>query len=304
MRQWTEVNVTQELPIDSTTWTALESLPTLPIIALQIGDALHSKNTSVQQIAELLRADPATSAKLLRLVNSSYFGIPGGVADVSRAIPFVGFHTLYQLVLSISVLETLGKPTAASDARTLWLHSLTVATAARELANEIHFSDAGTCFTAGLLHDMGKIALAKVQPIELGAAFEAVRRDGISLEEAERKFNVAPHDSLGSRLARRWRFPATLATPIEAHHTIHQKDKAARLSPQLRTISEVVAAADHLSHVCSSSFGQPNIGEDGDSSAPELFDRNGLTEAQRTGLCDRTRRALEKSQVFLSVLDS
>src|SRR5688572_17135163 len=87
---------------------ALDSLPTLPIVALRIGEVVHDKNVSVQQVADILKTDPAMSAKLLRLVNSPYFGIPGGVSDISRAIPFVGFNTLYQLVLSISVLETLG----------------------------------------------------------------------------------------------------------------------------------------------------------------------------------------------------
>ncbi len=96
---------------------ALDALPTLPLVAIQIGEVIHSKNVSVQQVAEILRTDPATSAKLLRLVNSPYFGIPGGVTDVARAIPFVGFNTLYQLVLTISVLETLSSKHAAFDSQ-------------------------------------------------------------------------------------------------------------------------------------------------------------------------------------------
>lgn len=71
-----------------------DGLPTLPIVALKLGEVVHSKSASVQAVAEVLRSDPATSAKLLRLVNSPYFGIPGGVSDVARAIPFVGFNTL------------------------------------------------------------------------------------------------------------------------------------------------------------------------------------------------------------------
>src|SRR5262245_11366005 len=82
-----------------------DSLPTLPVVAMQIGEVVHSKNASVQRVADVLRGDLVTSAKLLRLVNSFYFGILGGVNDVVRAILFVGFNTFYQLVLSISVLE-------------------------------------------------------------------------------------------------------------------------------------------------------------------------------------------------------
>jgi putative nucleotidyltransferase with HDIG domain len=287
---------------------ALDSLPTLPVVALRIGEVVHSKNVSVAQVADILRTDPATSAKLLRLVNSPYFGIPGGVSDVARAIPFIGFNTLYQLVLSITVLDTLkGKDGATIDARSMWLHSLIVATASRELATEVRFADVGACFTGGLLHDMGKIALAKVDPSGLAAAFESMKRDGISLNEAEKRHNLAPHDRVGSRLARQWKFPATLATPIEQHHTIHQQTVRDRLAPNLRTITEIVAAADHISSICARTFGDPSAmcedGETGEAETTALFERNGLSLASREGLADRTRKELEKSRVFLSLLD-
>ncbi|HMG57615.1 MAG TPA: HDOD domain-containing protein, partial [Kofleriaceae bacterium] len=167
-------------PIDASRLDAIDSLPTLPIVALQIGEVVHSKTASIQRVADVLRGDPATSAKLLRLVNSPYFGIPGGVSDVARAIPFVGFNTLYQLVLSISVLDVLRIGPGGHDPRALWTHALTVATAARELAVEIRFDDPSACFTAGLLHDMGKIALAKLYPDQLVATLTTMRTDGVS----------------------------------------------------------------------------------------------------------------------------
>jgi putative nucleotidyltransferase with HDIG domain len=278
----------------------LDSLPTLPIVALRIGEVVHSKNVSVQQVADVLRTDPATSAKLLRLVNSPYFGIPGGVSDVSRAIPFVGFNTLYQLVLSITVLDTLGS--GGLDVRALWIHSLTVATAAKELATDIRFSDAGACFTAGLLHDMGKIALAKVDGNRLRAVFESVKKEGLTIDAAEAKHALAPHDRVGSRLARQWKFPATLAVPIESHHAVHRLDVRERLGPNLRTITEVVAAADHLARACALPFSDTFPCEDGEVHATDLFARNGFTDAQRESLCDRTKKQLEKSKVFLSLL--
>lgn len=284
---------------------ALDSLPTLPVVALRIGEVVHGKNVSVQQVADILRTDPATSAKLLRLVNSPYFGIPGGVSDVARAIPFVGFNTLYQLVLSISVLETLKGKQGPVDVRALWTHSLIVATAARELATEVRFSDPGACFTAGLLHDMGKIALAKVDPEGLGKAFETMKAEGISLHEAEKRYGLAPHDRVGSRLARTWKFPAMLSTPIEQHHTIHQVAVRERLAPNLRTVTEIVAAADYLSTQCMKSFGDAlaDDGEEAENEAGMLFERNGLSDDQQSGLADRTRKELERSKVFLSLLD-
>jgi putative nucleotidyltransferase with HDIG domain len=291
---------------ETTRLRALDNLPTLPIVALRIGEVVHSKNASVQQVAEILRSDPATSAKLLRLVNSPYFGIPGGVSDVARAIPFVGFNTLYQLVLSISVLETLRVGDAALDPRALWTHSLTVATAARELAHEVRFADPGACFTAGLLHDMGKIALAKLDPDKVAATFATMRSDGVSLEIAERQHGLTPHDRIGSRLARLWKFPASLTTPIEHHHQIHRTEVRERMIPHLRTLTEIIAAADHLSLACQASFtsgsSTGSFEEDGEPDVTELFTRNGLATSQRDALCDRTRSQLEHSKVFLSIL--
>lgn len=281
---------------------AMDSLPTLPIVALRIGEVIHSNNVSVQQVAEIMRTDPATSAKLLRLVNSPYFGIPGGVSDVARAIPFVGFNTLYQLVLSIGVLDALDTKNAPFDPRMLWMHSLTVATAARELATEIKFSDAGACFTAGLLHDMGKIALAKIEPDKLNKVFASMRDEGLTMQEAETKHDLPSHDKIGSRLARQWRFPATLATPIEQHHAIHKPEIRDRLAPNLRSITEIVCAADFVSQRCVTSFVGDCLGEDGETHAGSILDRNGFSEAQIQGLCDRTRTQLERSKVFLSLL--
>jgi putative nucleotidyltransferase with HDIG domain len=281
-----------------------DSLPTLPVVALQLGEVVHSKNASVQQVAELLRSDPATSAKLLRVVNSPYFGIPGGVTDVARAVPFVGFHTLYQLVLSITVLDTLRVGAGGINPRALWTHSLTVATAARELAQEIRFPDPGACFTAGLLHDMGKIALAKLDPDKLAATMSTMRDDGVSQAVAERKHGVMPHDRIGSRLARQWKFPAGLATPIEQHHSVHRLEVRDRLPPHLRTVTEIVAAADHLSLACQQTFEATTFEEDGERDADELFARNGLSQVQQGALRDRTRVQLERSRVFLALLST
>jgi putative nucleotidyltransferase with HDIG domain len=281
---------------------AIDGLPTLPIVALRIGEVIHSKNVSVSQIAELLKTDPSTSAKLLRLVNSPYFGIPGGVSDVARAIPFVGFNTLYQLVLGISVLEALDVP---GGARSLWMHALTVATAARELAQELRCPDDGACFTAGLLHDMGKIALAKIAPAQLSAAFAAVQTEGISLQEAERRHGLAPHEHVGARLAKQWRFPANLATPIEQHHAIHRPAVRDRLAPSLRTITEIVTAADFIAHTCTDSFGDPGAAvgiEENDPETAAMLERNGYSGDKLQSLCDRTRTQLEKSKAFLSLL--
>jgi putative nucleotidyltransferase with HDIG domain len=279
---------------------SIDGLPTLPVVALRIGEVIHSKNVSVNQIAELLKQDPSISAKLLRLVNSPYFGIPGGVSDVARAIPFVGFNTLYQLVLGISVLEALNVP---GGARSLWMHAITVATAAKELANELRHPDEGACFTAGLLHDMGKIALAKIAPDRFSQACELVAKEGISQDEAERRCGLAPHDRIGAHLAKQWRFPANLATPIEQHHAINRASVRERLAPNLRSITEIVAAADFIAHETAKEHVDEANVLGAEHSTNEMLERNGYTGVRLQALCDRTLKALERSKMFISLVE-
>jgi len=278
----------------------LDGLPTIPLVALELGVLVHSKSVSVQQIANLLRTDPSTSAKLLRMVNSPYFGIPGGVSDVARAIPFIGFNTLYQLVLSITVVEALDDSGDAAI-RALWLHSLAVATVARELAIETKVADPGACFTAGLLHDMGTIALAKLEPARFAAACAVRDSEGLSSHEAEQRVGLPSHSLLGGALARQWRFPAMLAVPIEQHHGIHRPQIRGKLTPNLRTLTELVAAADVLAAACESSF-DTAIERPENLEAKALFEQVGVSAEQRRSVCDRARYSLAKSQVFLSIL--
>jgi putative nucleotidyltransferase with HDIG domain len=285
----------------------LDGLPTLPVVALRIGELVHARTTSVNQVAAVLAGDPGMSAKLLRLVNSPYFGIPGGVSDVARAIPFVGFNTLYQLVLSISVLDTLSSKTGDFDPRQLWLHSLTVGTAARVIAEDVRHGDPDTCFTAGLLHDMGKIALAMLEPERFAASIDDVQRGGIAATRAEEMHGLPSHDALGSKLAKHWKFPASLASPIEHHHGIHRPGVRDRLAPAIRSVTEIVAGADYLSHRCAISTGMAPTAEDGDAdaeAAAQLYDHVGVSHAKLDDLYSRTMARLEKSKVFLTLIET
>jgi HD-like signal output (HDOD) protein len=281
----------------------LESLPTLPVVALRLGELIHSRRTSVQQVAEVLRADPSLSAKLLRLVNSAYFGIPGGVTDVARAIPFVGFNTIYQLVLSVSVLDTLRTPAGARfDPRGLWLHSLAVGAAARVIGEELRHPDAGSLFTAGLLHDMGKIALAKVAPDAFVASVELIRTEGVTSVEAERRMGLPGHDRVGSDLARRWRLPAALSVPIEGHHAVFRPELRERMVGPHRVAAEVIAVADLVASNVATTTGVDGACAP-DPAAAALLDTLGIGVADLSSLYSRVMAQLERSRPFLSLLD-
>lgn len=292
---------------DATRMTRLiDSLPTLPVVAVRLGELIHSRRSSVQQVAEVLRSDPSLSAKLLRLVNSAYFGIPGGVTDVARAIPFVGFNTIYQLVLSVTVLDTLKTPSGASfDPRALWMHSLAVASAARVIGEDIRHTDTGSLFTAGLLHDMGKIALAKVSPESFVRAVGLAREEGITSVEAEARLGLPGHDRVGSDLARRWRLPAALSVPIEAHHAVARPEIRDRMVAHHRVASEVIAVADLIARQVATTTGvEPsNQPVQVDALTNDLLIALGLGATDLDSLFTRVMNQLERSRAFLTLLE-
>jgi putative nucleotidyltransferase with HDIG domain len=279
---------------------ALESIPTLPTVAHRLNEVIQSSSATVPQVAEILRGDPATSAKLLRLVNSPHFGVPGGVADVARAIPFVGFNQLYQLVLSIGVMDVVGAAAGLFDPRELWMHSLTVATAARQIACEVKFPDPGSAFTAGLLHDIGKIALAKLEPDRLATAITLMRDERVDILDAEARCELTSHEWLGGRLAQLWRFPAKLAGAIEHHHAVCVPERAAQIPAALRPLAEIVAAADHLAHDIAGATGDA-FADDGDPRARGLLERSGVGADRIDAVVDSVRKHLERSKAFASL---
>ncbi len=284
---------------------AIDGLPTLPVVALKLGEVLHARRSSVHDVAALLGSDPSLCAKLLRLVNSAYFGIPGGVTDVAKAIPFVGFNTIYQLVLSVSVLDTLKTPSGGTfDARPLWLHSLAVASTAQVLAEQTGHADPGGMFTAGLLHDMGKIALAKVAPHEFLAAQHLQHDEGLTSIEAETRVGLPCHDRIGADLARRWRLPQRLSVPIEAHHAVLTPSIRDRLAVQHRASTEIIAVANLLAHDVVTSAGGPETTFASDPRTGELLDALGLTTHRLDSLHKQVALQLERSRPFLALLES
>lgn len=280
----------------------VDSLPTLPLVAIKVGEMVNNPDVSAKEISETMAEDPSLSAKVLKLVNSPYYAIPGGVNDVQRAISFIGFNTLYQLVLSVSVLDVLKTPKGARfDAKGLWTHSLAVGSCAETIAEHIKFTQSGACFTAGLLHDVGKIALAKAVPELFGAALDDAAHNGKCMSDAEKDAGLPSHDKVGSRLAKKWKFPQELAMPIEHHHSSHRESVRRSLSSSIVTLVDIVSVADELAR----GF---HLGESG-SPAPdgrdfEALERVGLSANSVDLVYTELMRKLEKSKSFLNLVDA
>ncbi|MEM9070785.1 MAG: HDOD domain-containing protein [Myxococcota bacterium] len=258
----------------------LDSLPSVPLVAQKVGEMVHNPRNDARAIANVMKGDPALSAKVLKIVNSPYYGIPGGVSDVTRAISFLGFSTIHELVLTVSVFEAF-KDARGESSHALFRHSLAVAGAAEAVAQIIGHATPAECFTAGLLHDLGRLAMLQIDP-------------AIS---AEPRAEDELHEFVGDRLAARWRFPLGLRAAIAHHHEV-DVGRRGKVAKHLHSIIDVIALAD----VICKRQGYGVIDEEPPPLPKDVLDRLNLLGNIEETAHDRLRWNLERSEVLMRVL--
>jgi putative nucleotidyltransferase with HDIG domain len=216
-------------------FSKIDELPTLPVVLPRLLNLMESENSDAFHIAQAISHDPALTSKILKVANSAYYGFSQEICSLDRAIPLLGLNMVRSLALSIGVMAGLpngdGESTHLSR-EGLWIHSLAVATAVRELAKKTGENNEHL-FVVGLLHDIGKIVLDQFFNEPFGRALEAVRdQKDPSLHVAERNIIGMDHGEIGDMLLKRWKFPAVISDPISVHHQtvipegINQKDVA------------------------------------------------------------------------------
>jgi HD-like signal output (HDOD) protein len=180
----------------------LNDIPTLPIVASKVNELINNPNSSAGDIAAILKKDQVLTAKVLKLINSPYYGIPGEVTDVRRALAFLGFNTLAQLVLGLSVFSHF--PSEGSNEFPMmefWRHALATAVCAEVIAKRVKYAKPEECFTCGLLHDIGKIVLHEIDRGKLLSVVKYAKEKKCSFTEAEAALDVPNHAFLGEYIA-------------------------------------------------------------------------------------------------------
>jgi len=197
----------------------LHNLPTLPHVAVRLLRLASDDRSDVREIAVTIENDQTLSAKLLRWVNSAATGLRYPVLQVSRAITLLGMEAVRQAALSVQFFDLLHGKSADSGlpAEAFWRHCLGVAHAAGTLASHVQGLDRADAFTAGLLHDLGKLALACIAPEPYKQVLDRVA-DGEPILSAEKQCLGMDHTAAGRRLAQRWGLPPELANVIWLHH--------------------------------------------------------------------------------------
>jgi putative nucleotidyltransferase with HDIG domain len=199
----------------------VEDLPTLPRTVLRITELVNDPRASAKDLSIIITDDQVLTARLLKLVNSSFYGFPQRVSTVTGAIVLLGFDAIRNLLLTTSVLDLFPARIAhvRRDQEQLWDHSLACAIGAKAIGNFLRHDKLEELFVAGLLHDIGKIVEMMFLPDEFARITERVRAEGVLISSAEQELLGCTHADIGRLLAERWNLPAKLVGVIARHHT-------------------------------------------------------------------------------------
>jgi putative nucleotidyltransferase with HDIG domain len=216
--------------------------------------------TTAEDLNQVISMDQALTFKVLRLANSAYYGFPKEITNITQSVTILGFNTIRNLALSVSVHKMLfaDREKGLFSYREFWKHGVAVGVCARILARRVGYKSEENAFTAGLLHDIGKSLLDKVDHEGFMQAIEKSRESGRPLWDTERELFGLDHAALGGRLAEIWNLPQELRHAISMQH---------EPAEGLATVADPLVAAVHAANqLCR----QRGLGDDGDYGPTEM----------------------------------
>ena len=236
----------------------IDDLPTLPRTVLKITELVNDPKSSAKDLARVITDDQVLTARLLKLVNSSFYGFPQRISTVTGAIVLLGFDAIRNLLLTTSVFDLFANRNRKKkqDQERFWDHSLGCAVGAKVIGNYLRHDKIEELFVSGLLHDIGKIVEMLYLPGEFGKVVAVIDKEDILMTTAENKVLGYNHAEIGKLLAEKWNLPVKLVQVI-AHH--HQPNNAGGFAME--------AAIVHLADIFCRAL---NLGYGGDNKIPPL----------------------------------
>jgi putative nucleotidyltransferase with HDIG domain len=235
----------------------IQNLPTLPIVVAQILKLVSSRESDANDVQSLLARDQSLTTKIMRLVNSSFYGYSGRITTLQQAVVILGFDTIKSIALSATVFSAFpSRARTTFDREAFWRHSIATAVAARLLAKESRYPQVEEAFVAGILHDIGKVVLDEYATELFDSVLAYVEEHDVLIYEAEREVLGFSHAQIGRWLATKWGLPAEFVDVIFYHHQPGNAQKAAHLTA-------IVHTADVLARTL-------KLGSGGDNKVPPL----------------------------------
>ena len=245
----------------------VETLPSLPIVVAKMAAMLNDDSSGAADFERVVRPDPALTTNLLKLANSPFFGARRQISTVRQAIAFLGTERLFELVTSAWFSKTLPRRIPGYDvtAKSLWLHSVAVGILNEQLARAAHIPTPDMAFTAGLLHDIGKVAAGAILAEQIDVVFVELNVADHDMLQAEREVLGINHAEVGGILCKEWQLPENLEWAARWHHDPNGAPPGVN-----QELVDLTHLADCLAH--NLGFGS-DIKEQTRQVAPEVLDR-------------------------------
>ena len=272
---------------------SVPSLPPAPLVATQLLSLFSDEERDVDRIVELIGLDPSLTAEVLKRSNSAYMGLAQPVRDMFEAVFQLGFYEVYCIVVALVGSRSVSMLENDKVLRTdiLWEHSVTTAVAAAQLAKSLQIAEA-IAFTAGLLHDIGKLIFASAEGVAYADLLREAADAGITAASAEAGRFGFHHADLGARLLESWNLPENVCLAVRQHHSFSNGEA----TPQ--SLSAIVCLAKDLAHRVSDKTGNEPALSDVTTEALTFL---GLKATDVPKLVSQTREGLEQVETLLKM---
>ncbi|MFG0283074.1 MAG: HDOD domain-containing protein [Phycisphaerales bacterium JB039] len=225
----------------------ISHIATLPEITLKIVELVEDPKSTAQDLHEVINNDPALCSRILKVVNSSFYGLPGQIGSINRAIVMLGLNAVKNIAIAASLTKLFrgGDLTPAFSARDLWEHSVQTAATTKLISDSLKMGLGDEAFLAGLVHNIGQMVEMQFDRNKLIEVIQIVAPDssGIparSMLEVEEEIFGANHQHFGAGLCEKWKFPSNFIAVTGYHHRPLELDR------ERRTLASMVYLADRL----------------------------------------------------------
>lgn len=236
----------------------VDDLPAIPAIVSKVVTLLDDPSTEPDTVADLILSDQVLAARVIRVVNSPLYGHGAEINSVKRALLYIGFNKVRELILTDSFVDSFKSKPASFDINMFWKHSFDVGFISQRLAGMVGYQDREKAYMVGIIHDIGKVFLGSYYREEYAEMLAQINGQPYTTYEAESEVFSTTHSEIGLCLAQRWNFPPSYCDCISYHHT----SELATVDPFLTAI---ISLADFFSLTHSTTGGIAQATEPGRS---------------------------------------